>query len=216
MKILTFGDSWAAGHGLKKKEKNFTDFLGEITGYETINFGKSGSSLGNILHTFIINHNKIQKEDFVTVIIPPDVRWYTESSYGEFRSMFMEDKDYKIFVKDKSIYWFKYHHSLFIYNLYKMCENIGANFIFAHNYGHLKLISPFDKLIPDDIFLNKSKSLTELLGSETYNNYSLKHDGPPDSIKGENFLKGDTHPNQKGHKLIASLILRNIEGKKSI
>ena len=29
MKVFTFGDSWAAGWGLKESENNFTDCLGK-------------------------------------------------------------------------------------------------------------------------------------------------------------------------------------------
>ena len=213
MKIVTFGDSWAAGHGLGIGEKNFTDNLSSHLKCQNKNFGQRGASLGHILHDFTKQINHIKEGDLIIVIIPPDVRWYTESSGRNFSTIFIRDKNYKNFIKDKSKYWFKYHHSLFIYTIYNICKSINCQFIFAHNYGSLDIIYPFSNLIPDNIFLNKSKSLTELLGGVDYNNYNLNYDGPPGSIKGDNFIEGDTHPNEKGHEIIADLLLEKYNEK---
>jgi lysophospholipase L1-like esterase len=213
MKIITFGDSWAAGHGLGIGEKNFTDFLSLYLNCDYKNFAQRGASLGHILHDFTKEIKDITKDDLIVIITPPDVRWYTESSGRNFSTIFIGDKNYKSFVRDKSKYWFKYHHSLFIYTMYSICKDIKCNFILAHNYGSLDIIYPFYNLIQDEIFLNKSKSLTSLLGGRDYNNYNLRHDGPPGSLKGENFIDGDTHPNEKGHKIIADLLLKKYNEK---
>ena len=211
MKVVTFGDSWAAGHGLGVGEKNFTDFLSSSLNCKNKNFGVSGASLGHILHDFTTKIKHINEGDLVVVITPPDVRWYTESS-GErgrsFSTIRIGDKDYKNFVKDKSKYWFRYHHSLFIYTMYSICKDIKCNYIFAHNYGSLDIINPFSGLILSESFLNRSESLTSLLGGSDYNNYYLQHDGPPIPLIGENFLDNDTHPNEKGHEMIANLLLK--------
>ena len=207
MKILTFGDSWAAGHGLGIGEKNFTDFLSESLRCENKNFGMSGASLGHILHDFTQQIRLIKENDLVIIIIPPDVRWYTQAEDKRFTTLFLGDKKYKNFVKDKSKYWFKYHHSLFIYTMYNICKELRCNFLFAHNYGMLEIIEPFASIIPDKVFLDKHNSLTTLLGGADYNNYDLRYDGPPEYIIGENFISEDTHPNEKGHKIIADLLL---------
>jgi lysophospholipase L1-like esterase len=213
MRILTFGDSWGVGAGLQSTEKNFTDFLSEFTDAPKTNFSKSGISLGHILHIYVNNIKKASKEDFVIVIIPPDVRWYTMKTKNSCSTLAIGDKSYNNFIKDKSIYWFKYHHSLFIHSLYTISEYYKLNYIFAHNYGSLKIIEPFQPLIPDNIFLNKKRSLTSLLGSNDYKNYNLKEDGPPAPLVGDNFIPGDTHPNEKGHKVIAQLLLDKFNEK---
>jgi len=213
MKIITFGDSWSAGWGLKKEENTFTNFLAYFLRCKEINYGKSSSSLGHILHDMAQNIHNVKQNDFVIVIIPPDTRWYTESGRYNFRSMLLGDKDYKNFINDKSDYWFRYHHSLFVHSIYNICNQMNLNYILAHNYGNLEFIKPFDQLIPDSIFLDRYNSLTTLLGGEDYANYDLNHDGPPDTIKGNNFIHNDTHPNEKGHKLIAEMILGKIHEK---
>lgn len=207
MKIMTFGDSWAAGYGLKKDEKNFTDFLAQFLRCKSKNFGVSSSSLGHILHDFTKNIHTARENDLVIVIIPPDVRWYTESGRGNFTSLLIDNREYQTFVKDKTNYWFRYHHSLFIYSIHSICSGLGLDHILAHNYGTIDLIKPFDSIIPNNIFLNRYKSLTSLLGAKDYNNYDLNYDGPPDYLIGKNFISNDTHPNQEGHKIIAELLL---------
>lgn len=213
MKIMTFGDSWAAGWGLKKHEKNFTDFLAHFLRCKKINHGVSSSSLGHILHDFTKNIQYAKQNDFVIIVIPPDTRWYTQSSQHSFRSMLLGDKDYNKFIADKSDYWFRYHHSLFVYSIYSVCEQLNLNYILAHNYGELTFVQPFDQLIPDSIFLDRFRSLTTMLGGKDYYNLDLKNDGPPDTVKGYNFIPNDTHPNEKGHKLISKMMLEKIHEK---
>jgi len=213
MKIMTFGDSWAAGWGLKEGEKTFTNFISDSLQCKEINFSKSSSSLGQILHDLSKNIQNARQSDFVIVVIPPDTRWYTESNNHNFRSMLLGDKDYKNFINDKTDYWFRYHHSLFIHSIYSICKQLNLNYILAHNYGKLEFVKPFNQLIPDCIFLDKVKSLTTLLGGEDYANYDLKNDGPPETVKGKNFIPDDVHPNEKGHKLIAEIILGKIHEK---
>jgi hypothetical protein len=213
MKIITFGDSWAAGWGLKKKEKNFTSFLADYLKCKKLNFGMSSSSLGHILHDFTQNIHNAKQNDFIIIIIPPDIRWYTQSGKDSFRSMLLGDKDHKNFISDKSDYWFIYHHSVFVHSLYSVCAQLNLNYILAHNYGHLQFVKPFDQLIPDSIFLDRHKSLTTLLGGEDYADYDFKNDGPPDTVKGNNFIPNDVHPNETGHKLIAEMILGKINEK---
>jgi len=64
MKIITFGDSWAVGHGLGIGENNFTDFLSSALNCDNKNFGVSGASLGHIFRDFtreikLINGHKL-------------------------------------------------------------------------------------------------------------------------------------------------------------
>ena len=209
MKIFTFGDSWAAGWGLKKTENNFTDFLGKELGCPTKNYGKSGSSLGQIAHDFICRHAEFLPGDLIIVIIPPDTRWYDEI-HGSIKSVYnSSSKDYKKFLKGKTDYWFIYHHSLFMHTIYNICKAKEVSLIFAHNYGKLSLMSEFKSHIPEELFLNFEKSLTELLGVEDWKeNYKLKYTGPPSPFIGPYFIKDDTHPNELGHRKIADMLLQ--------
>jgi len=208
MKILSFGDSWTAGWGLKKHEKNFTEHLSKYFRCTSQNFGISGSSLGHILHTFSKEIFIAKKTDLIVVIVPPDTRWYTEAGDNQVRSLMSNESAYKNFVKDKTTYWFKYHHCLFIHSMYSICMQKNLNAIFAHNYGNLDLVKPFNKLVPNNVFLDKKQSLTKLLEGQDYDNYSLEHDGPPESGGNDNFIPGDTHPSEQGHRIIAKMLLK--------
>lgn len=211
MNIWSFGDSWAAGYGLKENEKRFGDYIAKECQAAHINHGVAGSSLGHILEIFTKKANKIKQSDLVIFIIPPDIRWYNVKEQ-KFYSIFSGMKEYNKFIKNKNSYWFTYHHSLFIYTIINICKDIGCKFVLAHNYGVLSFENCFESLIDINCFLDINKSLTTLLGgNDWYENYSdkLTDDGPP-FIYGDYFIKNDTHPNELGHKMIANLILRKI------
>ena len=214
MKVFTFGDSWAAGWGLKESENNFTDCLGKELNCETENYGQSGSSLGQVTHEFVCQNEKISSEDLVIVIVPPDTRWYTQRG-NLIQSMFdHKSKEYKQFLKGKTDYWFIYHNSLFMHTIYNICKVKNIPVILAHNYGELVFMSEFKKLIPKDIFLDTRKSLTKLLGeSEWRGNYRLDINGPPKPFIGKHFIENDTHPNELGHQKIAELLLEKYRKK---
>jgi len=214
VRIFTFGDSWAAGWGLKKTEKNFTDFLGEALNCRTMNYGESSSSLGQITHEFTCRHKDITSQDLVIVIIPPDTRWYTQRGHL-IQSMFdYKTKEYKQFIKGKTDYWFIYHHSLFILTIYSICHYNKIPVIMAHNYGDLVLMPELQYLIPKNIFLNPRKSLTKLLKSKDWeNNYSLQYNGSSKPLMGDYFIENDDHPNELGHKRISELLLKKYRKK---
>jgi len=213
MKIYTFGDSWGAGWGLEDNEKNFTQYLETYLSCSAKNYSQSGSSLGQITHDFINKHHKLMPGDLVTVIVPPDVRWYTERN-KKIYSLFLCNKKHRQFLKGKTDYWFLYHHALFMHSIYTVCLEKKANVIFAHNYGKLIIHEAFENLIPKKIFLDYNRSLADLLGSaDWFGNYSLNHDGPPRPLVGENFIPNDTHPNEKGHEIIANLLYNKFNEK---
>lgn len=213
MTVWSFGDSWAAGYGLKENEKRFGDYIAEEYGVKHINCGIEGSSLGHILEIFSKKSNKIKQNDLVIFIIPPDIRWYNViPKRDEFYSIYSGIKEYKKFIKNKNSYWFTYHHSLFIYTMINICKDIGCKFILAHNYGVLSFTNFFKSLIDTNCFLDSNKSLTKFLGGKEWcENYSdnLEEDGPPIGV-GKYFLKNDPHPNERGHKMIANLIIGKI------
>lgn len=213
MTVWTFGDSWAEGHGLNRNDLRFGDHVANHFNTRHTNKGKSGSSLGHILHTFILESPNISKNDIVLVIIPPDIRWY-EMSDTKTTSIHLGMPEFEKFLKGKTPYWFKYHHSLFMFTIINMCTRIDCKFILAHNYGIIDIIPELDTFIKSDYFLNMNSSLTSLLGAENWaNNYdpTLKNDGPDACIVGKYFLKNDTHPNKAGHKKIGDLIIKWLE-----
>lgn len=213
MKIHTFGDSWGAGWGLKGHERNFTKYLESYLSCRSENHSQAGSSLGQITHDFIKEHHKFVSGDLVIVIVPPDIRWYTEKN-KRICSLFHEDREHKQFLKGKTDYWFLYHHALFMHSIYSVCSQKKVDVIFAHNYGKLIIHESFKNLIPREIFLDNKRSLTELLGStDWFENYSLEYDGPPEYLIGENFIPEDTHPNEKGHEIIAKLLYNKFNEK---
>lgn len=212
MKVWSFGDSWGAGWGLTPKEAKLGDHIATYFNFEHINKSESGSSLGQIAWDFQRHMNKITSDDVVIIIIPPDIRWYTERDGGWIKSLFLGMDEYDTFVKDKTSFWFQYHHSLFIHTIYSLCQQINCKLMMQHNYGQLVITDEFKKFIPDTVFLNKNKSLTELLGAEDWKgNYEMDHDGPPNHFEGPYFIPGDTHPNAKGHEQIAKFFIKRFK-----
>jgi hypothetical protein len=82
--------------------------------------------------------------------------------------------------------------------------------VLAHNYGNLELAPFFD--IPDSVFLDRKKSLTHLLlGVEVWDDNLRVHDkNTMQTVQHEYFIQGDNHPNEKGHKLIADMIIAKL------
>ena len=77
-KLLTFGDSFTAGHGCKKTgeyykkyykegDKLWSQHLADELNLELINLGKSGASNDYIIDSIILNWEKIKKDDFVII-----------------------------------------------------------------------------------------------------------------------------------------------------
>lgn len=211
MIVWTFGDSWGAGWGLDPAERTLGKVVADNFLAEFKNRSESGSSLGQIVFDFQRALKYIDKDDMVVIIVPPDIRWYTEMKDKNgifFKSLYLGMKEYNKFIGNKSIFWFQYHHSLFLYTLYKLCKDKGCKFLFAHNYGQLSILDSFGNNIPDSVWLNRQKSLTELLGAKDWKqnyNKDLFHDGPP-NIEGKYFIPGDTHPNAEGHEKIGELL----------
>lgn len=210
MKVWTFGDSWGAGWGLLEDELRLDDHVARHFKTTNINKSESGSSLGQITWDFHRNINKIKSADLVLVIVPPDIRWYREDEGQCIKSLYLGMEEYNNFIKGKTELWFHYHHSLFLFTIFSMCRQKGCKLLMQHNYGELVITPEFAEFIPNHFFIDKKKSLTELLGSEDWKeNYDMKslNNGPPSAFIGEYFIPGDTHPNAKGHKKIAEFFL---------
>lgn len=219
--IFCFGDSWGAGAELKRGEKPFVYWLASALQADYKNFSKPGYSLGMILHTLVVKHSDIKKDDLVVIIIPPDARWYDENKEkGFYTLMNWQRDDYFKFLNRKTLEWFKYHHALFIYTIQKILNDIGCDYIMAHNYGQINETKKYNLHIDYTKFLNNN-DLSTLLSenNKIWLSYPDKlppenlfdQDGPPDNLfQGKYFEGCKSHPNELGHKRIAELILEKV------
>ena len=210
--ILCFGDSWAYGAELKDNEKPFVHWVSTSLGLPYRNLGVSGNSLGVIVHDIVENIHLIKEKDIVFVIIPPDSRWYDQNEDG-FYPLYVNDDDSRQWIREKTVEWFTYHHSVFIYLIQKILNDINCRYILAHNYGELP--KKYDLKIDRSKFLSE-KSLLSLLNNEniTWNNYSddlLENNSPGDlHCRGKFFEGCFNHPNELGHKAIAKMLLHKL------
>ena len=205
MKVYTFGDSWGAGAELKPKEITFGKIIADKLNVEHDNLAVEGSSLGVILFTLLQNNNLITDDDIVLIVVPPDVRWYGMNVNHEFYPVLLDTDEWKRMLHDKPIDWFIQHHNLFIYSIQSVLNSKGCKYIMMHNYGELCIKPEFQTLIDNNVFLS-NKSLTSLLSSSDWNNYTLDSDGPNIKFTGKYFAGNFSHPNQDGHYRIAELI----------
>jgi hypothetical protein len=227
--IYCFGDSWGHGSELDLSyEIPFVNILSNKTNIEFKNLSGEGSALGKITHDIFCSETKFKSDDFVIVIIPPDIRWYFEDKHGGISSLFIPSQFYfdsnpdldDLHVKELHHYmetatnkktWFSYHHSLFIFSLQEYFKKINVEFIFVHNYGKITLYKEFKNLIDKENFLNFNRSLTSLLT----NQFDIDLIGKKldkvgkDILIGKYFEGNGTHPTQLGHEKISELIYEN-------
>ena len=218
--IYCFGDSWGAGAELKKGEKPFVALFNKP--YKNYSF--EGNSYPKIVSQIFDNIHKINNDDIVLIVIPPDIRWMKQDG-KVFRPYRLGDDGYREWVIHKDEYWFRYHASLFTYSIQSALDSIGCTYLFMHNYGgEFTIDDRFKSLINTNNFLNIKKSLTSLLeANDIYEawykliGYPIVIDGPepePTDLilsKREDFnskyFEGNAcHPNQLGHYRIKELI----------
>lgn len=219
-RVFCFGDSFGYGSELKYGQYPFVKWFAEKLNLPYVNYSLPGASLGFILYNLTVKHTKINKDDIVLVIVPPDSRWYDQNKDEGFYSLsnYMIEDYYHKFLNKKTLEWFEYHHSLFIYTIQKILDDIGCYYIMAHNYGriggrHYKLNIDYNKFLSDTDIVN-------LLASAPveWNNYphdaeppehQFMHDGMPELRDEQSiYLKGtDGHPNEEGHKFLAELMI---------
>lgn len=205
--VFAFGDSWAYGSELdfSAGDKPFVHWFAEAVGMPYTNFGVEGSSLAMILKTLVDQLENIQSDSIVLVVIPPDVRWYSESTAKGFYTI----KDWDEYVRvagDHSIIWFVYHHAMFIYTMQKLLNDRGCHYIMATNYGSIKRIEQYNFPVDYTKFLSE-QDLTSILSNKNNKWTRMFHDPEAELFTGEYFEGCIHHPNLKGHKRIAELLL---------
>ena len=204
--IYCFGDSWGAGAELKRGEKPFVKLFNKP--YKNYSF--QGNSYPMIVSQIFDNIHKINNEDIVLIVIPPDTRWMEQDGKGRWKAKFkphmLKDSGYKEWVINKDDYWFRYHASLFTYTIQSALDSIGCVYLFMHNYGgEFTIDDRFKSLINTDNFLDIKKSLTTML--EANDEFVVwKGDGPTSSFNSKYFEGNVNHPNQLGHYRIKELI----------
>jgi hypothetical protein len=227
--IYCFGDSWGYGSELDLSyEIPFVNILSKKTNINFKNLSCEGSALGKITHDIFLSETDFKSDDFVIIIIPPDIRWYYEDGRGSIHSLFIPSQAYfdsnpdldNLQVKELHHYmdtapnkkiWFSYHQSLFIFSLQEYFNKMNVEFIFIHNYGKINLYKEFKKLINKENFLNFDRSLTSLLTDlEDIDLINRRLDKVgKDILIGKYFEGNGTHPNQLGHQKISELIYEN-------
>jgi hypothetical protein len=213
-KVRCFGDSWAYGSELNFDlgQRPFVHWFAEILSAEYVNYGKEGSSLGQILNTIIRNLRYIQPQDTVLVIIPPDVRWYSESRITKQFYTITDQDEYDKFLGDKSLDWFTYHHALFVYAIQKILNDVGCKYVMACNYGNIKNIKKYNLAIDYKQFVS-DQDLTSIL-TEQKNLWTVLFHGPDAAAFTGRYFEGCIHhPNELGHKRIAELMLEKYHAK---
>lgn len=212
-KVFAFGDSWAFGSELKFEagDKPFVHWFADATGASYKNFGQEGSSLAMVLKTLVDQLDEIDSNSVVLVIIPPDVRWYHETATDGFYTIKNWDEYLKV-AGNHSMDWFVYHHAMFIYTMQKLLNDIGCHYIMAHNYGSINRLKEYKFPINYTKFLS-DRDLTSILSNKTNAWVKMFHDPEKELFTGEYFEGCIHHPNLKGHKRIAELLLEKYNAK---
>ena len=203
--VIAFGDSWAYGSELQAGEQPFVHWFAEAVNAPYTNYGVEGASLAMVTKTVVDNLVKITQDSVVLVIIPPDVRWYSETETKGFYTI----KDWDEYVRvagDHSMEWFVYHHAMFIYTIQKLLDDCGCRYIIAHNYGGIDRLPTYSFPIDYSTFLS-TQDLTSILSDKVNTWARLFHDPEAELFTGKYFEGCIHHPNLLGHKRIAELML---------
>lgn len=209
--VFVFGDSWAYGSELLAGEQPFVHWFAEAVGSPYKNYGVEGSSLAIILKTVVDNIFRVTKDSIVLVIVPPDVRWYSETLEKSFYTITDWD-EYTRVAGNHSIDWFVYHHAMFIYTIQKLLADCECQYIMAHNYGTIDRLKNYNFPIDYDKFLSQ-QDLTSILSDKANTWHRLFHDPEADLFTGKYFEGCIHHPNLAGHKRIAELMLEKYNAK---
>lgn len=211
--MYSFGDSWAYGSELDfETEFPFVKHFSDLVGANYVNHGKPGSSLGLILKTVVDKLDKLTPQDIVLVIVPPDVRWYSENKQGYY-SIGLDHNEYKSFLQDKTDDWFKYHHALYILAMQHLLETKKVKYVMAFNYGSDDALKYPNIPVNKDVFVS-TQDLLSLLEDKPIDHgtvwigYTFHEDGPSAvNFKGKYFEGKMHHPNNLGHQKIAKIFL---------
>lgn len=212
--LFVFGDSWGHGSELDlPKEKPFGHWLKLLLNCQHFeNASQPGASLGLVVQRLVGYLKNISDKDLVVIVVPPDVRWYDQSSSQGWFPLYLEDPRYATFLQDKTVEWFEYHHALFLYTAQRILEDIGCDYVLTHNYGKMPDLDSYGLKNQTDRFLSNHSLTTLLSGKDIpWNVYQFESDEPPLEVFSGRYFEGKIcHPNEEGHKIIAELIFNKI------
>lgn len=199
MRLITFGDSWTAGHGVEeefiyKEEPNPPQFFVKLreqnswprwlsTKYEIPYINLGGCGWGNdwILNYIkdCVNKSYIKKDDLVIVTFSYPYRYSNKNKYTPYEILIEIHKLLK-----------KYNH-FFFNGFYPLLKDENVNGLFIPN-----------------TFIEPSKTLADVLKEyEIKNNESVWEYGSRSVWNDtKNYWEGDYHPNLNGYKIIAEYI----------
>lgn len=224
-KVFGFGDSWSYGYENENPhETNFVKFFAEKHDMEYENYSTCGNSLPLVFYDFLDKCGSIDKDDYVLIILPPDIRWFKYDN-GTYTVLHLNNfKDYastKYFYMLHDVEFFKDNHLVYILSLQKMLREIGCKFVMMLNYGELdKKHRGYDYIDYSHIMFNGDRSLTQYLSTSyhpIFPNYNDYRDGPwIKNFSGQYFEGNETHPNELGQREIAELITQFFVDKEQL
>lgn len=204
MRLVTFGDSWTAGHGIEEeieyKEEPFPPMFfqklrdmnswprwaAEKLNCPYINLGVCGYGNEYILKDLklCIDNRYFKKDDLIIIMFSYPYRY-----------------------KDKNIYT--------IVEIYEMMENLlkDYNHFYFNSFFPIFKYEDYDLNKLSEYFINPKESVSDMLREyEIKNDVSVWEYGSRSVWNDEeNFYEGDYHPNLLGYKLIGEHIYEEIK-----
>jgi hypothetical protein len=206
MRLICFGDSWTAGHGIEKNieykedahppvfieklrnQNSWPRWTAERLGIEYVNMGVCGYGNEYIFREIesAINNNFIDKTDIIIVMFSYPYR-YTGDTYT-------------------------------VIEVYKKIENILSDYIHFYFNSFFPTFKYETEINIKDLpscFINPNKTVSDILKEyEISNDISVwEHDSRVVWNDEQNFYEGDYHPNLIGYKIIGWYIYENIIDK---
>lgn len=202
MRLICFGDSWTAGHGIEKNiqykevshpptfieklrnQNSWPRWVAEKMGIEYVNMGVCGYGNSYILRDIIecINRNCFDKDDIIIVMFSYPYRYV---------------KDTNDVVR---LFW----------ELEKILKNY-KHFYFNSFFPTFRE-EKFDTSNLPETFINPNGCVSDILKEyEIENNISVwEYESRSVWNDNKNFWEGDYHPNLLGYKIVADFIYNKI------
>tara|TARA_B100001939_G_scaffold188055_2_gene161988 strand:- start:434 stop:1069 length:636 start_codon:yes stop_codon:yes gene_type:complete len=203
MRLIAFGDSWTAGHGVEEKDtfkeepnppvfiqrlreqNSWPRWVAEKFDVPFVNCGVCGFGNEYILNTLqgCIEKNFIEKDDIIVVVFSYPYRYKKHNQYDVVELY----NHFENTLKDYNHYYFNGFYPLFN----DLSEKINLPNYFINPEGSLSYILQVAEV-------EKKESVWEY-GSKTVWNDE------------KNFFEGDYHPNLNGYKIISDYIYKEIK-----
>ena len=201
MRLITFGDSWTAGHGVEtekqykenptppkfieklREQNSFPKWLGNLLNISYINLGVCGFGNEYIFNSVKENLKFINKDDLIIIVFSYPHRYKQHNKYTP----------EELFKKFETI--LDGYKKFYFNGFYPFIENDNFNFpnYYINPKGTLSYQLQFEEMV------NK-KDVWEYGSKMVWNDV-------------ENYYEGDYHPNLQGYKLIGEYMYKQIKNK---